>query len=131
VCVCVCLCDGNVQSNVAIGTTGIVAISHVVILRSLMVSFLRFFSLLFVQSHRIGQTKRVTVYKLVAKDTVDSDIYKMQEKKTKMNAAIMESHIITLDKKAKKELTEASIHRFINNSVKNEHPEEKEVIIVI
>jgi hypothetical protein len=41
--VCVCLCDGNVQSNVAIGTTGIVAISHVVILRSLMVSFLRFF----------------------------------------------------------------------------------------
>jgi len=41
--------------------------------------------------HRIGQKKPVTVYKLIATDTVDEDIYKMQEKKAKMNAAIMDS----------------------------------------
>ena len=41
--------------------------------------------------HRIGQKKPVRIIKLVAKDTVDSDIYEMQERKVKMNAAIMES----------------------------------------
>jgi len=41
--------------------------------------------------HRIGQKKSVTVYKLISKDSVDEDIYKMQEKKAKMNAAIMDS----------------------------------------
>lgn len=41
--------------------------------------------------HRIGQTKPVKIIKLVAKDTVDSDIYDMQVRKLKMNAAIMES----------------------------------------
>jgi SWI/SNF-related matrix-associated actin-dependent regulator of chromatin subfamily A containing DEAD/H box 1 len=86
------------------------------------------FVLVVAKSHRIGQTKRVTVYKLVTKDTVDSDIYKMQEKKTKMNAAIMESNG-TLDKKTKMELTEASIHRFIN-SIKNENQEEEEEMII-
>jgi SNF2 family DNA or RNA helicase len=86
----------------------------------------------FHQSHRIGQTKPVTVYKLVAKDTVDSDIYKMQEKKTKMNAAIMESHshggsggTSSLDKKTKKELTEASIHRFMTKSSMREEANTK------
>jgi SWI/SNF-related matrix-associated actin-dependent regulator 1 of chromatin subfamily A len=33
--------------------------------------------------HRIGQKKPVTVYKLISKDTVDEDIYKMQEKKVR------------------------------------------------
>jgi hypothetical protein len=42
--------------------------------------------------HRIGQTKTVTVYKLVARATVDEDIFRMQERKSQMNAAIMESH---------------------------------------
>ena len=41
--------------------------------------------------HRIGQKRPVTVYKLIALNTVDEDIYKMQEKKAKMNAAIMDS----------------------------------------
>jgi len=41
--------------------------------------------------HRIGQKKPVTVIKLVSKDTVDEDIYEMQQRKAKMNAAIMES----------------------------------------
>jgi hypothetical protein len=84
-----------------------------------------------INSHRIGQTKRVTVYKLVAKDTVDWDIYKMQEKKKKMNAAIMESNSSTVvDKKTKKELTEASIHRFIH-SVKKESQQDDNVMEMI
>ena len=41
--------------------------------------------------HRIGQKKPVKVIKLVAKDTVDQDIFSMQERKAKMSAAIMES----------------------------------------
>lgn len=41
--------------------------------------------------HRIGQKRPVSVYKLVAKATVDEDIYQMQERKFNMNAAIMES----------------------------------------
>ena len=50
--------------------------------------------------HRIGQTKPVTVYKFVSKDTVDADIYEMQERKAKMNAAIMESSSSTTSKSA-------------------------------
>lgn len=33
--------------------------------------------------HRIGQKKPVTVYKLITRDSVDEDIYKMQEKKVR------------------------------------------------
>ncbi len=51
--------------------------------------------------HRIGQKKPVTVYKLIALDSVDEDIYKMQEKKAKMNAAIMDS---AASKKEKSEI---------------------------
>lgn len=82
---------------------------------------------IFFPSHRIGQDKEVTVYKLVAKDTVDSDIYKMQEKKAKMNAAIMESNGAA-DKKAKRELTEAAINRFIHSADKENREDDKEVI---
>ena len=39
--------------------------------------------------HRIGQTKPVTVYKMVTQDTVDAAIHEMQEQKKKMNAAII------------------------------------------
>jgi len=39
--------------------------------------------------HRIGQTKPVTIIKMVTADTVDSLIYQMQENKTKMNVAIL------------------------------------------
>lgn len=39
--------------------------------------------------HRIGQTNPVTVIRLVAKNTVDEDIYEMQQRKSKMSAAIM------------------------------------------
>jgi SWI/SNF-related matrix-associated actin-dependent regulator 1 of chromatin subfamily A len=41
--------------------------------------------------HRIGQHKPVTVIKMVTENTVDADIYKMQERKSEMNAAILET----------------------------------------
>jgi SWI/SNF-related matrix-associated actin-dependent regulator 1 of chromatin subfamily A len=41
--------------------------------------------------HRIGQTKPVTIYKMVTEGTVDADIYEMQQRKARMNAAILES----------------------------------------
>lgn len=42
--------------------------------------------------HRIGQTKPVTVIRLVAKNTVDSDIYEMQQRKSEMSALIMSTN---------------------------------------
>lgn len=39
--------------------------------------------------HRIGQTKPVSIYKLVAQDTVDHDIYRMGETKTQLNHAVL------------------------------------------
>ena len=33
------------------------------------------------RAHRIGQTKKVTVYKLIAKGTIEEKIQKLQEKK--------------------------------------------------
>ena len=39
--------------------------------------------------HRIGQKRPVTVYKMVTENTVDSDIYALQEQKAAMNAAII------------------------------------------
>ena len=41
--------------------------------------------------HRIGQKKSVTIIKMVAKDCVDEDIYNMQQRKARMNAAIMDN----------------------------------------
>lgn len=40
--------------------------------------------------HRIGQKKPVTIIKMVTEGTVDEDIYKIQERKARMNDAIME-----------------------------------------
>lgn len=62
--------------------------------------------------HRIGQKKKVTVYKMVTKDTVDADIYTMQERKSKMNAAIMESG---KEKKARRELLQNAVKKFLGN----------------
>lgn len=42
--------------------------------------------------HRIGQKEKVTVIKLVTADTVDQDVYAMQERKSRMNSAIMDNH---------------------------------------
>ena len=58
--------------------------------------------------HRIGQKKPVTVYKLVTKNTVDEDVYLMQEKKKLMSASIMDS---AEEKKIKQDLLRAQIDR--------------------
>lgn len=43
--------------------------------------------------HRIGQTKPVTVYRLVTKGTVDEDIYSIAKRKLTLDAAVLESGI--------------------------------------
>jgi len=56
--------------------------------------------------HRFGQTKVVTVYKLVTEGTVDADIYAMQERKARMNAAIFENEGESTGKKKAKKKSE-------------------------
>ena len=41
--------------------------------------------------HRIGQKKAVTIIKMITENTVDSDIYNIQERKALMNQAIFDS----------------------------------------
>ena len=67
--------------------------------------------------HRIGQKKKVTVYKLVTQGTVDEDIYNMQDRKAKMNAAIMESKDERQERKA---MLKAAVDRFIDSPHKRE-----------
>jgi SWI/SNF-related matrix-associated actin-dependent regulator of chromatin subfamily A containing DEAD/H box 1 len=62
--------------------------------------------------HRIGQTKPVTVIKMVTKDTVDEDIYQMQERKAKMNAAILENSWKKDEVNEKKAVLETAVSRF-------------------
>lgn len=49
---------------------------------------------------------------MVTQETVDADIYTMQERKAKMNAAIMESKN---DKKERRELLNMEIQRFLGS----------------
>lgn len=45
--------------------------------------------------HRIGQTKPVTIYRLVCKGTVDEDIYEMGERKRELSQAVLSDHRAT------------------------------------
>lgn len=68
--------------------------------------------------HRIGQKKNVTVYKLIAKDTVDEDVYSMQDRKAKMSAAIMESSSASSGFDSKKErdnVLQSAVDRFLGS----------------
>ncbi|KAF9624110.1 hypothetical protein IFM89_007808 [Coptis chinensis] len=43
--------------------------------------------------HRIGQTKPVTVYRLVTKDTVDENVFEIAKRKLILDAAVLESGV--------------------------------------
>lgn len=42
------------------------------------------------RAHRIGQKKKVTVIKLVAKDTIEEKILRLQERKAKLAESVIE-----------------------------------------
>ncbi|KAL6566287.1 Protein CHROMATIN REMODELING 19 [Orobanche gracilis] len=43
--------------------------------------------------HRIGQTKPVTIYRLVTKDTVDENVYEIAKRKLNLDAAVLKSGV--------------------------------------
>jgi hypothetical protein len=63
-------------------------------------------------------TSLIVTLQMVAKDTVDADIFEMQERKSKMNAAIMESNGVsssnTDEKKERKEIMKTVVNRFLS-----------------
>jgi SWI/SNF-related matrix-associated actin-dependent regulator 1 of chromatin subfamily A len=66
--------------------------------------------------HRIGQKKPVTVFKLVSKETVDEDIYGMQQRKAMMNAAIMDNGSTAKEApKEKAALLRTAVDRFLKS----------------
>lgn len=56
------------------------------------------------RTHRIGQKKAVTVYKLIAKNTVEEKILKLQESKKELADAVITGENISLAKMSKDEL---------------------------
>jgi SNF2 family DNA or RNA helicase len=77
----------------------------------------------------------VTVYKFVSKDTVDADIYEMQERKAKMNAAIMESSSSTASKSAevgkqeRKAILQSVMQKFLSPDGKKK-PKQLETLVL-
>jgi len=55
------------------------------------------------RAHRIGQTKKVFAYRLIAKDTVEEKILKLQEKKQKLADSIISSNSGNIMKEMSKE----------------------------
>ncbi len=58
------------------------------------------------RAHRIGQTKKVTVYKLIAKGTIEEKIEKLQEKKRDLAEQVMGGETGQLGSLSKEELLE-------------------------
>ena len=57
-------------------------------------------------AHRIGQTKKVTVLKLINKGTVEEKIIELQEKKKVLSDNLIEGkNIVTLNSLSEEELT--------------------------
>jgi len=64
--------------------------------------------------HRIGQKKPVTIIKMVTQGTVDEDIYSIQERKARMNKAIMEENDKKNSKKEREELCAIALNAVEN-----------------
>ena len=82
--------------------------------------------------HRIGQKKPVTVYKMVTQDSVDHNIYKIQERKREVNRAIT-SDLDGNAKEAKKQedseiskMVADALHQFLEGPKKEGEEEEEE-----
>lgn len=58
------------------------------------------------RAHRIGQSKQVTVYKLIMKHTIEENIMKLQEKKKDLAEQIVTEGMISLAGMGRKELLE-------------------------
>ncbi len=58
------------------------------------------------RAHRIGQTKRVTVYKMIAENTIEERIVKMQENKKDLANAIISTENMSLSSLTKEDLME-------------------------
>ena len=58
------------------------------------------------RAHRIGQTRAVTVYKLIAKGTIEEKIQKMQEKKQSLADSVLTGESVNLASLSKEELLE-------------------------
>ncbi|CBI27512.3 hypothetical protein VitviT2T_001342 [Vitis vinifera] len=59
--------------------------------------------------HRIGQTKPVTIYRLVTKDTVDENVYEIAKRKLILDAAVLESGVEVDDEAGMSEKTMGEI----------------------
>lgn len=58
------------------------------------------------RAHRIGQTRAVTVYKLIAKGTIEEKIQKMQGKKQSLADSVLTGESVNLASLSKEELLE-------------------------
>ena len=56
------------------------------------------------RAHRIGQDKIVSVYKLIAKDTIEENIVSLQQSKEKLSRDIVNGENISLSSLSKEEL---------------------------
>ncbi|MCR5717537.1 MAG: DEAD/DEAH box helicase [Oscillospiraceae bacterium] len=58
------------------------------------------------RAHRIGQTRTVTVYKLIAKNTIEERIRQMQERKQKLADSVLTGENVSLSSLSREELME-------------------------
>ena len=56
------------------------------------------------RAHRIGQTKKVTVYRIIAKDTIEEKILQLQETKKELADSVLSGETRSLGSMTKEEL---------------------------